>query len=134
MSFLSGSVERNLLSQLSLQRRKGIALSLLRQFGRAFPEITYELLWQSPSVNAQAWRLGSARYVRVYGGLVRHQAITKYGLALVLAHETGHHLGGPPTDPAMPWLSWQGQADHTDSKSALQAAKTFARDARDKER
>jgi hypothetical protein len=119
MSFLSGSVERNLLSQRSLQRRKRIALDLLRQFGEAFPEITYELFWESPSVNAQAWRLGSARYVRVYGGLVRHQAITKYGLALMLAHETGHHLGGPPTDPAMPWLSWQGQADYWAARIAM---------------
>jgi hypothetical protein len=112
MSFLSGSVEQNLLSRRSLQRRKRITLNLLRQFGEAFPEITYELYWESLSVNAQAWRLGSDRYVRVYGGLVRHKAITKYGLALMLAHETGHHLGGPPCDPAMPWLTWQGQADY----------------------
>jgi hypothetical protein len=33
-------------------------------------------------------------------------------LALMLAHETGHHLGGLPRDPAMPWLTWQGQADY----------------------
>jgi hypothetical protein len=32
--------------------------------------------------------------------------------ALLLAHETGHHLGGPLYDPAIPWLSWQGQADY----------------------
>ena len=30
----------------------------------------------------------------------------------MLAHETGHHLGGPPYDPDMPWISWQGQADY----------------------
>jgi hypothetical protein len=30
----------------------------------------------------------------------------------MLAHETGHHLGGPPYDPGMPWISWQGQADY----------------------
>jgi Zn-dependent protease with chaperone function len=94
-------------------------LDLLDKFGRAFPEITYELFWESPSVNAQAWRLGPARYVRVYGGLVRHQAITKYGLSLVLAHETGHHLGGPPYDPAMSWLTWQGQADYWAARTAM---------------
>jgi hypothetical protein len=119
MSFLSGPVEGNLLSERSFRRRRKTALNLLDRFGRVFPEITYELFWESPSVNAQAWRLGSARYVRVYGGLVRHEAISKYGLALVLAHETGHHLGGPPCDPAMPWLSWQGQADYWAARIAM---------------
>jgi hypothetical protein len=112
MSFLNWPVEHNQLSQGARLRRKALALGLLDQFGRAFPEITYGLLWESPTVNAQAWVFGSARYVRVYGGLVRHQALTKYGLTLMLAHETGHHLGGLPHDPAMPWMTWQGQADY----------------------
>ena len=64
----------------------------VHEIPRAFPEMTYELLG-CPTINAQAWRLGSVAFVRVYGGLVRHPAITKYGLALMLAHETGHHLG-----------------------------------------
>lgn len=86
-------------------------LNLLSAFGEAFPGVTYELVWNSSSINAQAWRLGPKRYVRVYGGLVRHPSMTKSGLALMVAHETGHHLGGPPYDPAMPWMTWQGQAD-----------------------
>jgi Peptidase family M48 len=93
------------------QARHRLILDLLEAFGRAFPNVTYELLWESSSINAQAWRLGSAQKVRMYGGLARYPAMTKSGLALVLAHETGHHLGGPPSDPAMPWLTWQGQAD-----------------------
>jgi hypothetical protein len=28
--------------------------------------------------------------------------MTRTGLALVLAHETGHYLGGPPYDLGMP--------------------------------
>ncbi|MBR1267727.1 hypothetical protein JQ629_09440 [Bradyrhizobium sp. AUGA SZCCT0222] len=119
MSFLNWPVEQNELSQRARQRRQALALTLLNQFAQAFPEITYELFWESPSVNAQAWRLGSDRYVRVYGGLVRHQAITKCGIALMLAHETGHHLGGPPCDPAMPWLTWQGQADYWAASVAM---------------
>lgn len=119
MSFLNGPVEQNQLGPRARLRRKAVALGLLDQFGQAFPEIIYELLWESPTVNAQAWRLGPARYVRVYGGLVRHQAITKYGLTLMLAHETGHHLGGPPHDPAMPWLTWQGQADYWAASIAM---------------
>jgi len=119
MSFLNLPVERNQLSQRTRQRRKKIALSLLDQFGQAFPEITYELLWESATINAQAWRLGSVRYVRVYGGLVRHPVITRSALALTIAHETGHHLGGPPCDPGMPWLAWQGQADYWAARTAM---------------
>jgi hypothetical protein len=112
MSFLNWPKEEVLPSRRAQQHRRRVASELFKRFHQAFPEVTYELLWESPTVNAQAWRLGSAQYVRVYGGLVRHPAITKYGLALMLAHETGHHLGGLPRDPAMPWLTWQGQADY----------------------
>lgn len=119
MSFLNWPVEQTQPGQRILLRRKALAVRLLNRFGQAFPEITYELSWDSPSVNAQAWRLGLDRYVRVYGGLVRQPAITKYGLTLMLAHETGHHLGGPPHDPAMPWMSWQGQADYWAASVAM---------------
>jgi hypothetical protein len=100
-----------MLTSRERQARQRRMLSLMELFSRAFPIITFELLWDSSSINAQAWRLGASRFVRVYGGLARHNAMTRAGLALVLAHEVGHHLGGPPHDPAMPWLSWQGQAD-----------------------
>jgi peptidase M48-like protein len=112
MSFLNWPVEQNLLSRRACLRRKAVALKLLEQFGQAFPEIVYELLWESSTVNAQAWRFSSIGRVRVYGGLVRHPRMTRAGLALMLAHETGHHLAGPPYDPDMPWISWQGQADY----------------------
>ena len=106
-------------SRRSQQHRRRVLSDLFKKFHRAFPEVTYELLWESPTINAQAWRLGSAQFVRVYGGLVRHPTITKYGLALMLAHETGHHLGGLPRDPAMPWMTWQGQADYWAASVAM---------------
>jgi hypothetical protein len=112
MSFLNWPTEAIHRSRGSDLRRKHIVVGLLDQFGKVFPEISYDLLWESATINSQAWRLGSARYVRVYGGLVRRRNVTRAGLALILAHETGHHLGGPPQDPDMPWISWQGQADY----------------------
>jgi hypothetical protein len=112
MSFLNWPVEQAQLDRGARQRRRKVIDGLLDQFGRAFPQITYELGWSSATVNSQAWQLGTTRYVRVYGGLVRHPKMTRPGLALMLAHETGHHLGGPPYDPAMSWISWQGQADY----------------------
>jgi hypothetical protein len=128
MSFLNWPVEQIFLSQRAQQKRKRAALRLLDQFGKAFPEVTYELLWESGTINSQAWRLGAARNVRVYGGLVRHPKITRVGLALMLAHETGHHLGGPPHDPDMPWISWQGQADYWAASVGMK--KVFGLDAR----
>ncbi len=119
MSFLGWPVESVVPIRRSERRRFNVIMNLLCEFRNAFPEITYELFWESPTINAQAWRLGSARYVRVYGGLVRHQMITKAGLALMLAHETGHHLGGAPRDPTMPWMTWQGQADYWAADTAM---------------
>ncbi|SHG64355.1 M48 family metalloprotease [Bradyrhizobium erythrophlei] len=119
MSFLNWPAEEVLPSRRAQQQRRRVVLDLLKKFGIAFPEITYELFWESPTINAQAWRLGSDRYVRVYGGLVRYRAISKCGLALMLAHETGHHLGGLPRDPHMTWMTWQGQADYWAAQTAM---------------
>jgi hypothetical protein len=112
MNFLDWPVEHKSQPRRSQQRRRAVAATLMDQFARAFSDIEYDLFWDSSVVNAQAWRLGSRQRVTVYGGLVRHPAITTPGLALMLAHETGHHLGGPPRDPDLRWLTWQGQADY----------------------
>lgn len=100
-------------------RRKRLAEGLLDLFSSTFPDINYEMFWDVPILNAQAWRLGAKRYVRLYGGLIRHPSVTKAGLALTIAHETGHHLGGPPYDPDLPWITWQGQADYWAARTAM---------------
>lgn len=87
------------------------AEGLLQRFRTTFPAIVYDLAWQSHSVNAQAFTFGGTRRVRLYGGLGRHRTIGLAGLAFVLAHETGHHLAGPPSDPIYPWLSSDARAD-----------------------
>ena len=119
MTFLNQAVEKIYGVRPENQRRKKMVGDLLAQFGKYFPQITYDLIWESPTINAQAWRLGSELRVRIYGGLARHPALTRAGLALSIAHETGHHLGGPPRDPAMPLMSWQGQADYWAGRIAM---------------
>jgi Peptidase family M48 len=111
MSFFNWPVEKDNLVTHEIEARHRAMLGMLQTFGRAFPKIYYKLLWESRSINAQAWCFGDQRFVWVYGGLARHPSMTEAGLSLVLAHETGHHLGGEPRDPSMPWLTWQGQAD-----------------------
>ena len=72
MSFLGWPMEQGPVRKRRSQRRKKIATDLLKLFGNTFPEITYDLLWESPTINAQAWLVGSVRRVSVYGGLMRH--------------------------------------------------------------
>jgi hypothetical protein len=99
MSFLGWPVQRHIQSESSMRRRKAIALRIICKFAEVFKEIDYELLWNVPTINAQAWRLGNHLRVTVYGGLARHPAMTACGLSLMLAHETGHHLGGAAIGP-----------------------------------
>ena len=70
--------------------------------------------------NAQAFLDGGLRRVRLYGGLVRHKRITLAGLAVVLAHETGHHLGGTPHLQYYRWLSSEERANEWAKTVGLQ--------------
>jgi hypothetical protein len=84
---------------------------LLSAFRVEFPEIQYDLLWGPPIVNAQAFHGSQGPAVRLYGGLGRHRMAGIEALALALAHETGHHLGGPPSHPLYKSISSEEQAD-----------------------
>ncbi|MCB0365580.1 MAG: hypothetical protein H6624_04105 [Bdellovibrionaceae bacterium] len=71
-------------------------------------------LWSDGTVNASAMRSGRNYVVNMYGGLARHQEITKDGFALVACHETGHHIGGTPKAGGWfnTWASNEGQSDY----------------------
>lgn len=119
MSFLGWPIEQHALSEQTRRRRKATGLRIIRRFAESFIGIEYDLLWENPTVNAQAWLFAESRHVTLCGGLVRHPAITACGIALTLAHETGHHLGGAPFDPDLRWLTWQGQADYWAAKEGM---------------
>jgi hypothetical protein len=128
MSFLGWPIEHYALSEQARRRRKATILRLIRLFADTFVDIDYDLLWEHQAINAQAWLSADRRHVTLCGGLVRHPAMTACGIALTLAHETGHHLGGPPFDPDLRWLTWQGQADYWAAKEGM--PKVFGRNAR----
>jgi hypothetical protein len=119
MSFLDWPIEVEQISRKAIARRKCLAEELVALFSRQFPQITYTLMWNSQLINAQAWRLGSQRNVYLYGGLARHRSMTRAGLALALAHETGHHLGGEPYDPVMTWMTSEARSDHWAAVSCM---------------
>ena len=83
---------------------------LLKHHKLYYPDVTFILDWANNEVNAYAWVDNGVRFVSILGGLVRHTALEMEGIALVTAHELGHHYGGPPTWPG--GLSCEGQADY----------------------
>lgn len=87
-----------------------IAEYLVHHFRRFYPNIEYHIEWNDNTVNAYAWRQGGRRHVALLGGLIRHRHIQVEGLGMVLAHEIGHHYGGPPYY-GNNGLSCEGQAD-----------------------
>ena len=70
--------------------------------------------WADGTVNASAMRRGRKVIVNMYGGLARHNLITRDGFAIVMCHELGHHLGGAPTYAGFGrnWASNEGQSDY----------------------
>jgi hypothetical protein len=71
--------------------------------------------WSDGTVNAYAQRQGSTFLVTMFGGLARHETITADGLALVVCHEIGHHIGGAPKKGGVFGVSWasnEGQSDY----------------------
>jgi len=72
-------------------------------------------LWTDDTVNASAERSGSTWVLNMYGGLARHEIMTKDGFTMVACHETGHHLGGAPKGESWfgpSWASNEGEADY----------------------
>jgi len=82
---------------------------LSTQFAAFYPNIQYLVDWADNTVNAYAYVQNGQRYVTLKGGLLRLSFIEVEGIALVLAHETAHHVGGSPTFPG--GLTCEGQSD-----------------------
>jgi hypothetical protein len=89
---LTSIVSERLATRRSVQRRRALLGEILGDFGRAFPDLIFEVDDRSSTVNAQAIMQGARRVVRIYGGLAYHPHIGGDGLVFALLHETGHHL------------------------------------------
>jgi hypothetical protein len=89
--------------------------------------------WDDGTVNAYASQTGKVWKVAMFGGLARHETITRDAMSLVVCHELGHHIGGAPKKgasagggggwwgggvtarngvTAASWASNEGQADY----------------------
>ena len=65
-----------------------------------------------PKVNAELTKSGNVLSIRVWGGMLNHRLMNSDTLLLLLCHEIGHYLGGPPTKSRGGWSSTEGQADY----------------------
>lgn len=84
--------------------------------------LVIERKWDDGTVNAYAMRDGSDWKISMFGGLARHETITKDGFALVACHELGHHIGGPPKKGGWMGSSWasnEGQSDYFGTAKCL---------------
>ena len=63
-------------------------------------------------MKAEADREGRNAIVRLWGGMPRSPLMSIDGIALVICHEIGHHLGGAPKRLDQTWSSAEGQADY----------------------
>ncbi|GEM_PF-3244925 len=67
---------------------------------------------QNPRVNAEIKKNDSEIVVSVWGGMLGHPLMTPDAFTLLLCHEIGHLLGGPPLKSRNGWSSTEGQADY----------------------
>jgi hypothetical protein len=63
-------------------------------------------------VNAEINKIGNSITILVMGGMLAHQKMNDNAFALLLCHELGHFLGGPPLKSSNGWSSTEGQADY----------------------
>lgn len=72
--------------------------------------ITFEAL--NPGINAEIIKESNGPVIKVLGGMLQHPKMNKHALSLLLCHELGHYLGGPPLKARNGWSSTEGQADY----------------------
>ncbi|HET9239085.1 MAG TPA: hypothetical protein VFO10_17635 [Oligoflexus sp.] len=80
-------------------------------------DLSLERFWDSSRVDAHSSQVRNNWIIRVYGGVARHPAITRDGLALVVCHEIGHHLAGFPQVSS--WAATEGNADYYATQTCL---------------
>lgn len=78
------------------------------------PEVDLLITLESmnPRVNAEINKNGDVISISVLGGMLNHPNIDTNSFLLLLCHEIGHFLGGPPLKSRGGWSSTEGQADY----------------------
>lgn len=73
----------------------------------------------SPRVNAEILKEKEVVSIIVWGGMLSHPKLTPAALTLLLCHELGHFLGGPPLKSRNGWSSTEGQSDYFSTSECM---------------
>jgi hypothetical protein len=109
-------------NQLLERFRRKLQPTIKKAMGK---KLIIELNWENERVNASATRDDANNpVVIVFGGMARHNEMTRDGLVSILCHELGHHMGGAPKkyrgrSKKRSWSSAEGQADYYASTKCL---------------
>jgi hypothetical protein len=93
----------------AIDQAEGVYSSIIGSYGGKLEVVRK---WSDGTVNAYAQQEGNVWKVSMFGGLARHNTITKDGFSLVICHEIGHHIGGAPRYAGDDWASNEGQSDY----------------------
>ena len=63
-------------------------------------------------INADITKVNNQVVVQIFGGMLRHNEMNSDVLQILICHELGHFLGGPPLKSRSGWSSTEGQADY----------------------
>lgn len=73
----------------------------------------------NPRVNAEVVMDNGHVTIVVWGGMLGHPKMNPSTMYLLLCHELGHYLGGPPLKSRTGWSSTEGQSDYYSSYACL---------------
>lgn len=90
-----------------------VARTYAEEFQKRNERLRIDRLWPDDTNQASAWReedrRGEIAILRIPGGIARQPIINADAFTLIICHEIGHHLAGPP---AVWKYSVEGQADY----------------------
>ncbi|WP_298884384.1 hypothetical protein [uncultured Bradyrhizobium sp.] len=108
---LLGSLALATREQDRSSERRSFLDQLFQTSRKAFPEVEALVYEASTSFNAQAFCIGSQKFVALFGGLAFNRRLGKDGLLFATLHEIGHHLAPGPRLTATSNLSCDCAAD-----------------------
>lgn len=73
----------------------------------------------NPRINAEVVKENNFVAISVWGGMLSHPMMSSPTLLLLLCHELGHFLGGPPLKSRTGWSSTEGQADYFSTHNCM---------------
>lgn len=137
---LSGSLSLETKNNFDLKPLEELVLNFESVIKNEMPSghtLVINLQTLNPRVNAEILKNENEISIEILGGMLFHQKMKPDVLKLLLCHEVGHLLGGPPLKARNGWSSTEGQADYFSSsvcikkleisgESFLEAATTLA--------